>query len=118
MKTDGERKRTYDVGLRQREPLDVQHVGAPRRERADDAGVLERLQRQPRARALEEARRERIEALDAPVAVRRRQLREAEARRRDLDQGARAGERRGELVVVPRRVRRRVCDDDAHGFVQ
>ena len=82
------------VGLRQRQPLDVQHVGAPRRERADDAGVLQRLQRQARARALEEARRERIEALDAPVADRWRQLREAETRRRDLDQRARRGRAR------------------------
>ena len=74
MKTDGERKRHVQVDLRQREPLHVQHVGAAARERADDAEVLDRLQRQPRARALEEARRERIEALDAPVADRRRQL--------------------------------------------
>ena len=35
MKTDGERKRTCDVDLRQREPLHVQHVGAPRDERAE-----------------------------------------------------------------------------------
>ena len=85
---------------------------------ADDAEVLDRLQRQAGARALEEPRRERIEALDPPVAVRRGQVCEAETRGRDLDVGARPGERRGELVVVPGRVRRRIRDHDSHGPVQ
>ena len=64
----------------------------------------------------EEARRERVEALDAPVPVRRAAARAK--RKRDVASSTSAPaarERRRELVVVPRRVRRRIGDDDAHG---
>ena len=76
--------------------------------------MLERLQRQPQARAPEQARRERIEELAPPVAVGRGRVAEAEARGDELDLGAGAGERGRELVVVRRRERGRVGEDDAH----
>ena len=85
---------------------------------ARDAEVLGRLQRQPGARAAEEARGERVEPLDAAVSLGRRQLGEAEVGGGELDVGARPRERRGELVVVPRRVGGRIGEDDAHGGLE
>ena len=79
--------------------------------------MLGDLQRQPQPRALEEPRRERVEELAARVAVRRRRLAEAEVRRDELDVGAGARERGRELVVVGRRERRRICQDDPHPTV-
>ena len=79
--------------------------------------MLGDLQRQPEPRALEEPRRERIEELAAHVAVGRRRLAEAEMRRHELDLGAGARERGRELVVVGRRERRRICQDDPHPTV-
>ncbi len=63
VKTAGLRKRMRDVDLRQREPLDVEHVRSEPRERGGDAEMLDGLQRQPGARAAEHARGERVEAL-------------------------------------------------------
>ena len=93
----------------------MEHVGARTGERAHHLEMLQRLQRQAQARPFEEARRERIEALASPVAVRVGQVTEAEAGRRELDLGARARQRGGELVVVPGRERRRIGKQDAHG---
>ncbi len=107
-----------DVDLRHREPLQMQDVGTYPPERARHPDVLGRLQRQPCARAPEQARRQRIEALRAYVSIGRRQLGEAEMGRRQLDIGAGPGERARELVVVPRGVSRRICDHDAHGRLQ
>ena len=76
--------------------------------------VLERLQRQPQPRASEKARGERVEELAPPVAGRLGRVAEAEAGGDELDLGSGAGERRGELVVVRRRERGWVGDDDAH----
>src|SRR3954470_19213308 len=76
--------------------------------------MLRRLQGQPQARASEEPRRQRVEALAARVAVGRRQLPEAEAGRRELDVDPGACERSGELVVVPRGERRWIGEQDAH----
>ncbi len=69
-------------------------------------------------RAPEEPRGERVEALDSPVAVGRRELGEAEVRGQDLNLGARAPKRSRELVVVPRRERRRICKHDTHRCLQ
>jgi endonuclease/exonuclease/phosphatase family metal-dependent hydrolase len=82
------------VDLGEGEPLDVQHVGPRRRQPTHHVEVLDGLQRQAqaRARAPEEARRERVERLGAPVALGRGQVAEAEAGRRELDVGARAGD--------------------------
>ena len=56
-----------------------------------------------------------IEELAPPVAVRRGRFSEAKARRDEVDLGAGARERRGELVVVRRREGRRVGEQDTHG---
>ena len=119
MKTDGLRKRMRDVDLRQREPLDVEHVGSEPRERGGDAEVLGGLQRQPGARAAEHARGERVEALDCGGS--RRAGGSSAKRNRDVASSTSAPgarERRRELVVVPRRVGGRIGDDDAHGRLQ
>ena len=94
----GEDRRAIGSGCGRRPAAARATAGAARRparvaSERDDAEVLDRLQRQPRPRAPEEARRQRIEALGAPVPVGRRQLCEAEMRRRELDLGAGAGER-------------------------
>ena len=103
-----------DVELGRGEPLHVHDVRRRRRQAREPERVLGCLQRQPQPRAAEEPRRERVEELAAPVAVRRRHVAEAEARRHELHVGARAGQRRGKLVVVGRRERGWVGDDDAH----
>ena len=80
----------------------------------EDAGVLEHLQRQACARALEEPRRERVEAAAHAVAVGLGHVAEAEVRGQQLDVGAGARERCRELMVVPRGERRRIGEQDAH----
>ena len=107
-------ERHPDVDLGHRQPLDVQHVCLEPRERGRHADVLARLQRQPRPRAPKEPRRERVEPLDPLVALRGRQLGEAEVGGMQLDLCPGAPERGRELVVVPRRVGRRIGDDDTH----
>ena len=102
------------VGLRQRKPLDVDDVGRGRRKARQPERMLQHLQRQAQPRAAEEPRRERIEELAAPVAVRLGDGAEAEARRDELDVGAGAGERGGERVVVRRREGGGIGDDDTH----
>ena len=79
--------------------------------------MLGDLERQPKARPAEDARRERIEELPPHVAVRPRRIAEPEVGRHKLDVGARARESGGELVIVGRRERRRICQDDAHRTV-
>ena len=101
------------VGLRQREPLHVDDVGRSRCEARQAERVLEHLQRHAQPRAAEEARRERVEELAAPVAVGLGDGAEAKARRHELDVGSRASERGGERVVVRGREGRGVGDDDA-----
>ena len=114
VKTDGARNRRWTSACGSASHCRCRTSGRARASDAQHVEVLDRLQRQPQPRAPEEPRRERVEPLAAPVAVRRRDVAEAEARRRELDVGAGAGERRGELVVVPRRERRRIGEQDAH----
>ena len=96
------------------EPLQVHDVGGHPGEPRQAERVLEHLQRQAQPRAAEESRRERIEELAPAVAVRLRDVAEAEARGDELDLGARARERRRERVVVRRREGGWIGDDDAH----
>ena len=102
------------VDLGSREPLEVEDVRRPAREAREAERVLDRLQRQPQARAPEQPRAERVEEVVAPVAVGLGRLAEAEARRGELDVRARAGERRRQLVVVLGSERGRVGEDDPH----
>src|SRR5581483_82956 len=76
--------------------------------------MLGRTQRQARTRAPRYARRERVEALRAPVAGGWQQLAEAEAGRLDAHVGSCRRERLRELVVVPRRVRGGIREHDLH----
>ena len=62
----------------QREPLQVDDVGRRRRQPGQPERMLQRLQREPQARAPEEPRRERVEELAPPIAVRRRRRRRSE----------------------------------------
>src|SRR5207253_2478279 len=63
----------------------------------------------------EDARRDGVKGLLAPVAVRDRRLAEAKPRREQLDFRACARERRRELVVVLRRERGWIGENDTHG---
>ncbi len=103
-----------DVGLRQRQPLHVHDVRPRTAERRHDAEVLDRFQRQPNPGALEQPRREPVVALIARVPVGRRQVAEAEPRRRDGHRRTLPGERARELVVVPRRERGWIGEKHAH----
>ena len=85
--------------------------------RASPSGCSSTFSGSAQPRAAEEPGRERVEELPPPVAVRRGDGAEAEARGDELDLGARARERRGERVVVRRREGGRIGEDDAHGFV-
>ena len=76
--------------------------------------VLGGLERQAQSRSPKQPRRQRIEELAPHVAVGLRRLAEAKRRRHELDLGARARKRRRELMVVCRRERRRICEEDAH----
>ena len=102
------------VELGRGDPLQVDDVRRDAGEPSQAQRVLEHLQRQPQPRAAEEPRGERIEELAPAVAVGLRDVTEAEARGDELDVGARAGERRGERVVVGRRESGWIGDDDAH----
>ncbi len=103
-----------DIGLGEREPLQVQHVRCRAAEAPQHVEMLHAFQRQPQPRAPEEPRRQRIERLAAPVPDGRRDRAEAKVRGRHLHIGARAGERGRELVVVPGREGRRIGEQDAH----
>src|SRR4051794_22575987 len=76
--------------------------------------MLHHLERDAEAGASEESRRDGIEGLAASVADGCRRLAETEVGCDELDVDRAAGERRGELVVVRGRERRRVGDDDSH----
>ena len=102
------------VRLREAEPLQVDDVGARRGQPHQPDGVLGDLQRQTQPRAAEEPRGERIEELSPLVAVRLRNVAEAEARGDELDVRARAGERGPKRMVVRRREGGWIGDDDAH----
>ncbi len=102
------------VELRRGEPLQVEYVGLAAAQRREAEGMLCRLERQPQRRALEDPGGQGIEELAAHVAVRRRNLAEAEPGRDELGLRARVCEGRGELVVVRRRERRWICEEDAH----
>ena len=103
VKTSGARvPEKSGIELGRREPLHVDDVGRNAGEPHETERVLERLQRQPQSRALEEPRRQRVEELSAPVPVGLGDGAEAKARGDEVDVGSRAGERRRELVVVRR----------------
>jgi hypothetical protein len=110
----GHAEARVDVELGHGEPLHVQDVCTCCGERSEHVQVLDGLQRKPHPRPPEESGRDRVEPLRATVSSRLRQLSETEARSPELDVGAGACERLGELVVVPRRERRRIGQDDAH----
>src|SRR5207253_7052883 len=74
--------------------------------------MLRDLQRQAERRPSEDPRRERIEELAAPVAVRVGRGSEAKAGGDELDVRARPRQRRGELVVVRRREGGRIGEQD------
>ena len=104
------------VDPRPGEPLQVDDVGLLPREPGHPDRVLEPLQGQSQHGASEGARAPRVEELAPNVPVRCGRLPEAEARGDELDVGSRAGERRGEFVVVLRGERRWVAMEDAHGL--
>ena len=91
-----------DVGIEERQPREAERV-------------LQRLHRQPQARAAEEPRGERVEELAPPVPDGSGRGAEAEPGGDEVDVGARARQGGGQLVVVRRRERRWVGEDDAHG---
>ena len=98
------------------EPLQVDDVGAaPARAAPFRPGARAAFSGSRSTRAAEGTRAPGVEELAPHVPVRRGRLAEAEARGDELDVGARAGERRGELVVVLRGERRWVAKEDAHG---
>ena len=76
--------------------------------------MFERFYRNAKPRAAKRARAERVEELVAPVPARCGGFGETEARRDELDVRAGLSERRGEVVVVIRRVGRRIRDNDTH----
>ena len=110
----GPRAQEEAVELRGREPLHVDDVCAHHAEPGEPEGVLDCLDGDPQPRPSEEPRGERVEELPPPVAVRRGHGPEAEARRDELDFGTGSRERGGELVIVGRRERGRVGENDAH----
>jgi len=100
------------------QPLDVEDVRVEAAQGSEPERVLRGLERQAQRRSPEHARRERVEELPAPVAVRFRRGAEPEAGRDELDVRTRPRQRRRELVVVRRREGRRIGEQDAHGFVR
>jgi endonuclease/exonuclease/phosphatase family metal-dependent hydrolase len=108
------RPQQQSVQLRRREPLHVQNIRAAKEQGRGARKVLHDLDRDAQPGAPEDPRREGVEGLAAPVAVRGRRVAEAEPRGDELDLDRAAGERSRELVVVGRREGRRVRDDDSH----
>ena len=108
-------KPQVDVGLRERKPLHVHDVCAGERQRRDDRSVFHRLERQAKTRALEDSRRQRVEALLAAIALRGRDVPEPEPRGCKGHVRAVPSEGGSELVVVPGSERRRVGEEHAHG---
>ena len=102
-----------NVDLGRRQPLHMDDVRRRRPQAHQPDRMLDRLQRQPQPRVAE-TRRERVEELASRVSLRFRGGAEPESRRDQVDVGADPSQGGGELVVVRRRVRRRVGDDDAH----
>lgn len=80
--------------------------------------MLGDLEGQAQRRPAEDARRERVEELPAPVSVRLRRGTEAKAGGDELDVRTGPSERSRQLVVVRRREGRRIGDQDAHGSVR
>ena len=103
------------VELRRCEPLDMGDVGAAPAQAGKPERMLDELDRNAEAGAAKESRAHGIEELAAPVAVRLGRLAEAERGGDELHLRARPDERRGELVVVLRRERGRVGEENAHG---
>ena len=103
-----------DVRLWQGQPLQMQNVGTRQGERPHHVDVLDPLQRQPKPRTSEQPRGERVEPLAASIPVGGWNLAEPEPGRRELDGRAGSGERRRQLVVVPRRECRRIREQYAH----
>ena len=99
------------------EPLDVQDVASARAKGREAEWMLDHFERQSEAGALEDPRGERVKELPPVVPVLRGNLTEAETRGDELDVRARAHECGRELVVVGRRERRWICQDDPHPTV-
>ena len=115
MKTDGARRRSRRSSSCGDESHWTWTTSAGRRlSRNIPSGCSSPFTRNTEPRAAKHARAERVEELVAPVALRRGKLGETEARRDKLDVRSGRRERRGEVVVVVRRVGRRVRDDDTH----
>jgi len=96
------------------EPLEMQHIRALSPQRRKPKRMLGHLERQAKAGPLKQPRRERIEELAPDVAVRPRRLAEPKVRRDEHHVYARAREGGGQLVVVRRSERRRICEYDPH----
>ena len=101
------------VELGHGEPLQVEDVGAPGEKPAHPDRVLERLGRAAQPASVDGARSP-VEPVDELVPVRCGPRAEPERRRDELDRRPRVAERRGELVVVRRRERWGVGEDDVH----
>ena len=106
------------VELGRGEPLHVEDVGVEAAERGEPERMLRGLERQPQNRPPEDARRDGIEELPAPVAGRLGHGAEAKAGGHELDLRPCARQRLCELVVVRRREGRRIGEQDAHGLVR
>ena len=101
------------VELGRGEPLQVEDVGLSSQQTAHRDRVFHEPRGDPGGAVLD-PRGASIEALLEPVAVRGRPPTEPEGCRDELDLGACAGERRSQLVVVRRRERRWIGEDDVH----
>ena len=114
----GDASQPAQVELGARQPLDVDDVRVdpldPAHEARDARRVLEALGGEAERRAAEDARRDRREQLLAAVVVRLGRAAVREARGEERDVVALLAERLRQRVVVGRRVRERVDEDDAH----
>ena len=104
-----------NVELGRRQPLDVQDVAGDACQPRKADRVLGRLQRQAQPGAAKEPRRGGVEDLAAEVSSLRGSRSEPELRGDELDLRALPGQPGRELVVVLRRERGWVGEDDAHG---
>ena len=89
-------------------------VGASAAQTGKPARMLDELDRNAEARAAKESGADWVEEVATPVTVRLRRLAEAKRGGDELHLRARPDERGGKLVVVLRRERRRVGEENAH----
>ena len=92
----------------------MQNVGPAVRKPCHAKRVFEQAKRDPKPGPPEEPRADRVEELAPAISIRSGHFAEAETRRGELDVRAGPCKRRRELVVVLRRERGRVGQEDAH----